>query len=155
MKGGGIQLVVLAATACGRIAFDARDPDAATADADGPPPDGPCTWSAFSAPTRLPDPLNTGFDDWAAMPFLDDTRLMLHRYETTDSDLFVASRPSTAVPFGAAVAVTELNTTSNQWTPALTEDGLVIVYADTGVTTFDLLEASRSTQAGMFTPPPP
>jgi hypothetical protein len=147
-------LVVLAG--CGRYGFDlARSQDASTdgggggADGDG----GPCVWSAWSAPTRLPDPILSGFDDWMGTPTLGGTRLYFHSYRATDSDLYVATRTSPSDPFGMPTVVSELATATSQWTPTLTEDGLVIMFADDELGPFHLKMATRADPSAMFGAP--
>lgn len=122
----------LALVGCGRLEFsplplrgDGGDGDSGdTSDA------GPCTWSAFSMPTRLQGAILSGFDDWMATPTLGETRLYFHSYRTTNSDLYVATRPTPADQFGTPTVIGELMTIDDQWTPTLTEDALVILYGD-------------------------
>jgi hypothetical protein len=106
--------------ACGRLGFDGRtSSDAAS-----------CAWTAFSAPQRLPGPVQTAGDDWSPTPTLGQTELYTDGYQSgATADLYMASRTSTSAEFSASSLVPAVSTaTADEFGPTLTEDGLVIVY---------------------------
>ena len=141
------------AAGCGRVAFDPHGDagSAGSADAarDAAPP---CTWTAFSAPARLPGPIQSAIDDWLPTPTDGGLEMFMHTYRAgTLAEIWAASRPATNVDFGAASQVSELTTgTSQQFDPTLTGDALRIIYADNMGNTFHLYEATRASPTGTF-----
>ena len=133
-------VVVLALAGCGRIAFDLVPPTDGTA----------CTWTAFSTPTALPGPVQSTEDDWAPTPTLGGLELFFYSYSnTTNAEIYDATRPSLADAFGAPVAVTELNTTDDAGGTTLTDDADDIIFERLG----DLWEARRANPSAAFDPP--
>ena len=145
--------LALAPAGCGRVGFDARPATDAAGDGSD---DASCTLGDFTLVGRLPGPVTSGFDEWSGMTFLADTHIMFHRY-MTGGDLYVASRASAAEPFANVVAVGELNdAVENEWTPALTEDGLVIVFSRTvGGANFGLMTSTRASATEPWPAPIP
>lgn len=123
----------LALAACGRVGFDARQDAAA-------PPDAACTWSAFSAPQKLPAVVQSAADDWFPTPTLGE--LYFYSYPTGHAEIYHA--PSN--PYGAAAEVVALEQGTNdvKW-PTLTGDALVIVYAAYDGSLYHLWQATRAT----------
>lgn len=114
-------LVATAASACGRIEFDAR-PDAAALDDAAPLPT--CDWSAgppFSGPAVRRTDLSTATSE--VDPFLapgDPLTMYLGSARDGSTDVFVATRPAIDQPFGPMTPVSELNT------PAGLETGVIL-----------------------------
>jgi hypothetical protein len=133
---------------CGRIAFDAIDVgDAGTADA-------ACTFGPFSAPVKLPGPIQSSGDDWFPTPTRGELELYFYRFigASADSDIVRATRADTGSPFSDAVQVGELESTVDDTSVALTEDGLTIVLTRSGATTH-MFEGTRASPDAVFTTP--
>ena len=116
--------VLVALTACkaslgeggGDASTDTASPDAVDALVLGP----------WSAPTAI-DITAVGDDDPSA------TGDLLELYFNRAQDIYVTKRASTADPWGAPAAVTELNSTANDTTPEVSYDGLTIYFASARV----------------------
>ncbi|HEY5961179.1 MAG TPA: hypothetical protein VIV60_31695 [Polyangiaceae bacterium] len=68
-------------------------------------------------------------------------------------DLFYAHRGDLTAPFGAPIAATSLNTTSNEWNVSLTGDGLVIVFQSDRGASSHVYYATRSNRSQAFGAP--
>ncbi|MGE5186348.1 MAG: hypothetical protein ACM31C_30040 [Acidobacteriota bacterium] len=138
----------LVLVACGRVGFDSRPRDAASDAA-------PCTWSALSAPQKLPAVVQSTDDDWTPTPTRGGLDLYFYSYRpggVGGADLWHAQRATLADSFAAPAPVSELDTTSNEGTPTLTADGLVILFARTVGTSGEIFEAARASSADAFGP---
>jgi hypothetical protein len=141
-------LVCVVLVGCGRLGFD-DVPDGGGIIVG---PDGPCAWSSFSTPARLPGGANTVSDEWMGAPTLGGTELYFHSYRGNNSDLYRSTRASVTDDFSAATEVVELSTGEDQWSPTLSEDGLSIIYADATSGQYHLFEATRSSPGSTFVP---
>ena len=119
----------------------------------GPTPDGPCTWTAFSAPMKIAE-LSSSYIDWA--PHLADQGLTLYfssdRYDPQalwNTNLWVATRASTTAPFDAPSLLTTLNSDDPDTDPCVSEDGLEILYARGA----DIYRATRAARVDAFSAP--
>jgi Tol biopolymer transport system component len=157
-------LLAVAAAGCGRFGFarvgvdDAASDgalDDAIDDASDGKPDAACTWTAFSMPAPLPGPIQSTTDDWSPAPTLGELQVFFHSYRSSSlGRIWMAARASRADPYGAATMVSELvNSTSQQFAPTLTGDGLRIIYADNAPGNFNLYEAVRTSPTGPFQAP--
>jgi WD40-like Beta Propeller Repeat len=147
MKALGLALGGVAAAGCGRFWFD-------------PVPDGPdavqCTaWSPFSAPVVLPGPVLSAVDDWTPSPTRGELEIYFHSYrDSVEAQLYRGTRQQISDPFGAATLVVETDTASGQqFSPTLTADGLLLVYADSSSGPFKLTQATRSAADASFDTP--
>ena len=141
----------LAVAGCGHIGFAPH----AVADGGGGPRDGAsvdaaCTWSPWSIPTVLPGPINSPADDWTPTPTRGGLELFFYSYRGGGADIYHATRASIADAFGAASAVTELSTTSEDRATTLSADALDIIFERDGQTGGVLYEATRASIADPF-----
>jgi Tol biopolymer transport system component len=150
------------ATACGSVAN--KQPDAATThdgpgmrDATAGSGDAPAVCNptgAFGTP-MLVDSLNTAGDDEGAPRFTaDELQAVLNRTNSgsTDSDLYIANRASTSTAFGTPAAMTAENTTSNEYNPTVSSDGLTLFF-DSTRSGSHIWVATRTTTLGSFGAP--
>lgn len=154
--------VLVPVAACGEVKLE-RMVDASTPvppdDASTPvPPDAgaACVWTAFGPPIRVFG--IEGDDDWLGSVSADGKALVFDRYfETTLNDIFVATRSSVDVPFGAAMPIDELNTPDVDATAALVAGGLEIYFASERMPTpfMGLWRAQRAAADGAFQAPTP
>ena len=96
----------------------------------GATPDGPCTWTTFSAPVEITE-LSSPYIDWA--PHLADQGLTIYfssdRFPSEgNTDIGVATRASTTAPFDAPSSLTTLNSDAPDSDPCVSGDGLEIFY---------------------------
>ena len=144
-----MRALVLVIVGCGRVGFDA------TAGAiDGSRESGACAWTPFSMPAALPGPIQSAVDDWCPASTLGDTQMFFHSYRgSTLAKLWFATRPSTSVAFDPAtkLAATD-NLSSQQFAPTLTDDGSLLIYADSVGGGFSLYSTERAGGA-TFGPP--
>jgi len=149
-----VRLVVVALMlicGCGRVGFDAARVVDAQVDT---PPDAPCTWTQFSVPALLPGPVQSASDDWFPTPTRGELELYFYGYigALGDAEIVRSTRPDTAAPFSAASRVTELESSDDDTSVALSEDSLVLVMTRVTATT-QLYEATRSSPTGTFSTP--
>ncbi|HUJ61778.1 MAG TPA: hypothetical protein VLX92_24910 [Kofleriaceae bacterium] len=134
-------VALVLAAGCGRLGFD---PHAGDARGDAPAGDAVvCTWST---PIALPGPIQSTDDDWAPTPTRGGLQLYFFSFRTGGvggADLWYATRQSVTAEFGAAADVTQLDTTDDERSPTLTDDGLDILFARDTATTGDIYEAQR------------
>lgn len=152
------------ATACGRIGFDALVPGGGGG-GDAPTPGGdgtfPAECSAFSTPAPLGG-INSTVDDSYPWLSADGLALYFASYRPGGlggSDLWLATRATTADPFGAPVNLTEINSAANERAPSLSPDGLRLYFSAEnrpgGAGSVDIWEASRAATTSPFGTPAP
>lgn len=143
-------VLLVSLTACkaslGEGMHDAPPPGDASADDDAADamPLGP-----WSAPTAMPI-TPVGDDDPSA------TGDLLELYFNRAEDIYVATRASTAAPWGPPAAVAELNTTEAETTPEVSYDGLTIYFASARMPTLggnDIWMATRASRAAAWNTP--
>lgn len=100
-------------------------PDAGTFDS------GPCSWSAFSAPTPLSE-LNSRNVDWTPSISADGLTLFFSSDRPSGVGTFylwMASRASTATPFGTPVFVPgDVDSSGAEDNPSISSDGLELYF---------------------------
>lgn len=89
-------------------------------------------------------------------PMISDNGLVL--YFSSDRagafDIFKSTRANTGSSFNTPVAISELNTTTDDFTPVLSKDGLEIFFASKRVhSTVDIFHATRTTPDDTFGTP--
>lgn len=104
--------------------------------------------------------LSSTSDEFEPQPDATHTRLVFYRSQSaTDKDLFEATRPDTASPWGTPVALTELNTAGAERSPYLTPDGLTIYFSSDRDSTMagvnDIYVATRPSLTQPFGTPAP
>ncbi|MGN6109543.1 MAG: TolB family protein [Kofleriaceae bacterium] len=165
MRGLVVSFLVASASGCG---FSGWDPgaavDAAPGDGplDGDAADPPVTcfarWHdgtlAFGAPVQLLQLANPEID---RDPFLTSDELSLYfssyRGGSQDGDIYVATRASLAVPFGAPVPRTDVSSDEPEGRLTMTSDQLVAVISsrrDNGRGGTDLWMATRGSTGELF-----
>jgi hypothetical protein len=85
--------------------------------------------NSFSNATAIG--ITAGDGVYESFPWISpDTLTIYFEAETAphNSDVYVATRPNTSVPFGAALPVTEVNTSANEGDPFVTADGTTIYF---------------------------
>jgi hypothetical protein len=134
-------LAWIAVAGCGRIAFDVRPPDGSPA-----PPDVACTWTAFSAPQPLLAIVQSPVDDWFPMEAAGELYFYSYRGANV-AEIYHAP----IAPFGAPVVESELAQGTNdiKW-PAVSDDGLVIIYGAYDGTYFHLWQGTRAAPGDVF-----
>jgi hypothetical protein len=141
-----IAMMVMAG-ACGRVGFDPLGGDDGD---DGGDDGGPCTsFDAWEPPVHLGDVVNSTADDTS--PTLTADELVLYFDSNRGGgagsrDLWVATRTTRDEAFGAAVNLPSLNSTANDFTPALSPDGGELYFASNAgaANTLDLYVATRT-----------
>jgi hypothetical protein len=100
----------------------------------------------FGAPAPVPGIAPVSDDD----PTL--TGDLLELYFNRANDIFVARRANVADPFGPVSAVAELNTASQETTPEISYDGLMIFWSSDRITAGnnDIFVATRATRNDPF-----
>ncbi len=128
--------------ACGRIDFADRDGGAMLGDAPT------CAYGPFGTPTPL-DAVNSASTEWAA----DLSPNGLELFFSSDRaggrggfDLYRATRASTADAFGQIANVAELNTSGDEYGPALTHDALTLYFSSTMASSDDTLDIFVATR---------
>jgi len=116
------------------------------------------TASAFGKPQNLSEVNSIGIENG---PYISADGLTI--YFTSDRpgsvgrwDIWVATRSEISAPFGEPVNVAELNTGNNDYSPKLTEDGLIIYFASNrpgGLGKSDIWYAARKNTASAFSEP--
>ena len=100
--------------------------------------------------------LNSAGDELT--PHLSESDRALYfarRTEPEGADLYVARRADLEANFEAAVRIDELSSEADDLAPALTDDGLVIVFASSRAGRLDLYYATRATTDDPFGQPVP
>ena len=143
---------LLVVAGCGRVGFDALAAGDAAPDA---APDASCQLGRFSPPTALPGPIQSQVDDWIPTPTVGETQIYFHAYRGTQvAELWFATRASTDVPFDPATNLTATNEPGvQQFSPTLTDDGLVLIYARSSPNAFKLYSTQRTSPTGTFAAP--
>jgi hypothetical protein len=86
----------------------------------------------------------------------DGLRMYMASDRGGDLDLYIAERPTTAMPFGAPVLIAELTGHGDDSHPTLTSDELEIIWSSKRATPrFDLYHAKRAARTDPFGPPAP
>jgi Tol biopolymer transport system component len=132
----------------------------APVDAAGDAPVPSCdTAKAFGAPTVLAS-VSTAEEEGSPRLSDDELTITFDGVRAADGgggsyDLFLATRPSIAAPFGAPARITSLDTSDDEFSPSLTADGLGIVFerqiVATAVST--IMMATRPTLGAAFGAP--
>ena len=165
-----LTLSSLAMAGCGRLGYDlgeqagpagdagignptsdaaaGQDGSAATADAAGPDAGAPITWSSFDPPTPIAA-ANTGATEFEPSLSADALLLAFTSDRGGSFDLYLVSRASTTQPFGNLTALSTLNTGAAELGPALSSDGLEILFARNG----QIWHATRPSRAVNFSAP--
>jgi hypothetical protein len=110
----------------------------------------------FGAPSLLPSPVNTFVE---GTPELSQDGLSLYFFSqrfggTGDRDLYVATRSSTSVQFGAVSNPTTLNSAARDDRPWLSPDELTVYFASQRASARDdLWRATRAVRTDAFGPP--
>ncbi len=147
------------AAACGSVASTQKDaatqsdsPISHDAAIDGAPVVCNPT-SAFGTP-QLVASLNTAGDEGAPRLSPDELEAVFNRTNagSTDSDLYIANRASTSVGFGSATAMTSVNSTSQDYNPTLSSDGLTLFFDSTRSGSHIWVATRSSTVASFGTP---
>lgn len=126
-------------TGCGRLGFalEQADTDALVSDA-APPWQLVESWSLASSS-----------DD----PSLSDDLLVL-AFNTSSSELQIATRPTVSSPWSAPAPIVELAATgARESTPELSADGLAIVFASDRTGDFDIWSATRASRSATWSAP--
>jgi len=91
---------------------------------------GPCAaWGPWSAPERQTD-INSPSDDWRASITADGLEIYLHSWRPGgmgQGDIWVASRLDTTASFDPAVLLAEVSSTSAEFDPFVSADGLTLL----------------------------
>jgi Tol biopolymer transport system component len=117
---------------CGRVAFDAIDPDAATERAwdaaPSPPPSGACDPTApFGAPVPIAE-LASSARDGTLRLMPDELSGYFWSYRNGgQGDLFFAARADLQSPFMVST-VTGINTSTNEIDPTISSDGTLLLF---------------------------
>ncbi len=120
---------------------DSASPDAAP---------GTCRWDTpFGAPTPV-SALNTAVADTAARLSTDELSVYFARTLAGNGEMFFASRATRTAPFGTPVALTALNTASSEGFPAISSDGLTLVFNSDPGGNLDLFVSTRANVLGTF-----
>jgi Tol biopolymer transport system component len=113
----------------------------------------------FRRPERITQ-LGGPTDEWTPYLTFDGRSLYFARKSavsaSSDLDLHVARRVNSAAPFGEPEPLEELNTSTLEWGPSLTADGLALYFAsgrDMGSN--DIFRATRATTSQRFGTPQP
>lgn len=72
---------------------------------------------------------------------------------TANLDLYAASRPTIAAPFGAPVSLVGLNTSSDDRSPSVSSDGLSLFFHSSRGTSYDLYVSTRTSTGSSFGAP--
>jgi Tol biopolymer transport system component len=158
------QLLLVLGCGCGRIGFDAAGGDGRIDD--GISGDGVADGLAdatvlgiFSAPTNVTE-LNLGGTN-TEDPTLTDDRLEIVFSSTRAAglggvDLWTATRASPNEMWSAPSLIAGVNSTSDDTTPELTGDGLVLLFASSrpgGAGLYDLYQATRASRGAAWGAP--
>jgi Tol biopolymer transport system component len=123
-------------------------------DCGGPCAPCPCTWSTFGAPEQITGlNLDVASSQWGPGLSTDGLTLYFSSSTTSTEDLYSATRTDRGSAFTAAVALTTLNTVSNEGSPWLSVDGLrLYFYSDRagGTGGRDLYFATRTDLVSSF-----
>jgi Tol biopolymer transport system component len=146
--------------ACGRIDFNPLG-GGADATRDDAAADGTAvTCSPFGAVTPLG--INAVENDGYPWPSSNGLELYFASYRPGGlggSDLWVATRPDTASPFGAPVALAAVNSATNDREPSLSQDGRTLFFTSEGRAggpgSVDIWSATRPDLVSAFGPPAP
>ncbi len=145
--------------ACGSVT--SNKPDAAKG-SDAATHDGPGTTDAaascnptgtFGTPVLVAS-LNTTGDEGAPRFTADELQAVLNRTNagSSDSDLYSADRASTSAAFGSAVLMSAESSTSQDYNPTLTGDGLTLFFDSTRAGSH-IYVATRSSTVASFGAP--
>src|SRR5262249_5860476 len=100
------------------------------------------------------DPLLTGLSGYDAQLSADGLELFFVRGTATTWDLWHAKRADSSLPFTAGLVLTELATSNLEETdPALTEDGLTLVFKSNRITGQHAWQATRANKTTPFSTP--
>lgn len=118
-------------------------------------PGAPFTAQIFSAL----DALASTREDYDPQPTWNNLALYFARVESDGTkELMVSTRASVSAAFGAPVALTAINTSSNEDNPALTGDHRVLFFSSDrsgGIGKMDIYYCTRSSTAVAFSTPKP
>src|SRR5688572_4954093 len=141
------------ACGCGRIAFDVQ--------IDADVTDGPVTaaceaqWLAgptFSPPQELAT-LNTANTDFAPWLDYDDRTLYFASDRDGEFDIWLATRPSAAEPFGIEVPHPDFSSARREYQLSYSRDGLEMISNFDRDGTLDLFHSTRASRSEPFRPP--
>lgn len=142
--------LLLFATACGRYGFDLDH----RVDASGITPPS-CTFGPWGTPTNLGSSINSASDDWSPLLSDDGLELIFERGtgDGSDADLFRAVRATPAEPFGAATAISEVNTPPYEGNPSMSADRRTLYFSSNRTGQMRLYRATRTDVNGTFEAP--
>lgn len=129
----------------------------------GPLPPAPDIWvgrrsdpaAAFGAATLMSD-VSTAKNDISPRVTADELMIVFASDRTGtlgSTDLFEATRATTAVPFGAAVDLPVVNSANDEDTLWLSPDGLHIYFSSNRGASVDLFSSERTSRTAPFTAP--
>lgn len=148
------------AAACGSVTNKqsdaARGSDAAATHDSSSTTDAPAVCnptSAFGAPVLVPS-LNTSGDEGAPRFTADELQAVFNRTNagSSDSDLYTANRATASAAFGSAVLMTAESSTSQDYNPTVTGDGLTLFFDSTRAGAH-IYVATRSSTVATFGAP--
>jgi hypothetical protein len=142
-------VAVVAALGCGRIDFDPLSFGTGGDGGDGrdaPVDVGSTTCSAWGNVTRQTQ-FATFADDWE-LAFHPGGLALVYTSTTVDSNLFISTRASTSDPWGAPVALTDLNTTDLEGGPAWSPDGSRLYFYRINLNTSTTMELMATYHGG-------
>jgi len=110
--------------------------------------------AAFGAPELIAN-LSTDLEDATARLSPDELSVVFGRRTGTSYDLWTSSRPSIDEPFAAPSLLTSVNSVNNELWPALSPDGLVLMFDADRTTpgTYRIWSSTRASTTAPFGPP--
>jgi Tol biopolymer transport system component len=157
---GRWQLFLVLGCSCGRIGFDAVGPDGRV------PGDGvadgrgdAAMLGPFSAPTNVTELNMAGTNSEDPTLTADRLEIVFSSTRVTGLggvDLWTATRPSTSDAWSAPTLIAGVNSTSDDTTPEITEDGLDLLFASSragGGGLYDLYQATRASRGASWGTP--
>lgn len=143
-------LVWLAFAGCGRLDFDPFD-GPADGRTDGPSDAPVC--GPWSAPVFVPE-LSSSERDYGPSLSADGLSIIVQSdRDMMGNELYEATRPSAADPFGAPVRLVSLSSIAHDEGPTLSPDGLTLYFTSNRANGFRLYVATRADRAAAFDPP--
>jgi Tol biopolymer transport system component len=114
------------------------------------------THDAFGTPVNLGPGVNTSFEEYGADISADGLTILFSREppgSVGTPDIYMATRPTTAVPFGAAVNLgSPINTSGYEYQPSLSNDGLALFFTSDRANPIVDVDFWVSTRASLAAP---
>ena len=118
-----------------------------------------CVWGPFQAPEAITGLALDNYSQWAPSLSADGKTLYFGADSSAVKErIFVATRPDRGTTFSKAVALSEVNSTSGEGNPCISNDGLTLYFYSArpgGLGSSDVWSASRSSSTGSFGTPTP